>query len=52
MTVTVIGLDVTEAGEAQEAVEVITQETLCPLVRVELMNIGLLVPTFVVPTFH
>ena len=32
-TVIVIVLDVTEAGDAQVAVEVITHETTCPLVR-------------------
>lgn len=52
VTVMVIALEVAVAGDAHAAVEVITHVTICPLVRVVVVYVGLLVPTLVVPTFH
>ena len=52
LTVIVIAFDVAVAGEAQLALDVKTQVTTWPLVSVVVVNVGLLVPTFVVPTFH
>jgi hypothetical protein len=52
LTVTVIPADVAVVGDAQDDDDVNTQVTTEPLVRLELMNVLLLVPTLVVPTFH
>ncbi len=52
LTVTVIALEVAVAGDAHAAVEVIMHFMTCPLVSVEVIKVGLLVPTLVVPTFH
>ena len=43
---------VAEAGTAQVAFEVITHETIAPLVRVVVVYVALFVPTFVPFTFH
>ena len=51
-TVTVIALELAVVGEAQVAVDVITHDTVCPSVSVEVMKVELFVPTLVVPTFH
>ena len=48
----VMPLLVAEAGTAQVALEVITQVTIAPLVRVVVVYIALLVPTLVPFTFH
>ena len=48
----VMPLLVAEAGTAQVALEVITQVTIAPLVRVVVVKIALLVPAFVPFTFH
>lgn len=39
-------------GEAQVALEVITTEITDPAAREEVVNVGLLLPTFVAPFFH
>lgn len=52
LTAIVIGFEVTAAGDGHVAVEVMTHVTTCALVSALLMNVGLLVPTLVVPTFH
>jgi hypothetical protein len=51
-TVIVIALDVTVSGDAHGALEVMTQDTTCPVVNVVVVYAGLLVPTLTVPTFH
>lgn len=50
--VIVIAVDVSVAGLAQLKVEVITQVTTCPFVKVEVVNVVLLVPTGEPSTFH
>ena len=52
LTVIVIPVDVADAGEAQEAVDVITHETTSPLASALLVKVALLVPAFVPLTFH
>jgi hypothetical protein len=44
--------EVTLAGVAHVALEVMMQETVWPLVRVLVAYVGLFVPTMVVPIFH
>ena len=51
-TVIVITLLVAVAGEGHVALEVITTDTWFVFVRVELVNVGLFVPTGVAPTYH
>jgi hypothetical protein len=51
-TVMVIPFDVAVAGLAQDAFDVITQVTTCPLVNVVEVNVALLVPAFTPSTFH
>ena len=48
----VIPLDVAVVGLAHVKLEVITQVTICPLVKVVVVNVGLLVPAFTPFTFH
>lgn len=50
--VIVIELDVAVVGDAHAELEVITQDTTCPLVSVVVVKVGLLVPTLVPPTIH
>jgi hypothetical protein len=52
LTVIVIAFDVAVVGDAQVAVEVMTQVTMAPLVRVVVVYVALLVPTLVPLTFH
>ena len=52
LTVMVMELEVAVRGEAQPALEVITHDTTCPFVSVDVVYVGLLVPTFVPPTIH
>ena len=52
LTVTVIVFEVAATGDAQPALEVITHDTTCPFVSVDVVYVGLLVPTFVPPTIH
>ncbi len=52
VTVMVIALEVAVVGDAQVAVEVMIHVTDCPLVRVVLVYVGLLVPTLVPATCH
>ena len=52
LTVIVIAFDVAVVGDAQVAVEVITQVTIAPVVSVLVVYVALLVPTFVPFTFH
>lgn len=52
VTVMVIAFEVAVAGDAHEAVEVMTHVTTWPLVSVVVVKVGLLVPTLVVPIFH
>ena len=52
LTVMVIPVLVAVVGEAQLALEVITQVTTSLLAKVVLLNVVELVPTFVAPTFH
>ena len=51
-TVIVITLLVAVAGEGHVALEVITTDTWFVFVRVELVNVGLFVPTGVAPIYH
>ena len=51
-TATVTPALATVSGFAQVELEVRTQFTICPFVNVEVVYVGLLVPTLVVPTFH
>jgi hypothetical protein len=50
--VIVTALEVAVAGDAQAELDVITQVTICPLVSVVVVKVGLLVPAFVPFTFH
>jgi len=50
--VIVIELDVAVAGDAQASLDVSTQVTDWPLVRVVVVYVALFVPTFVPFTFH
>lgn len=50
--VIVMPAEVAVVGDAQLDDEVSTQVTTDPLVSEDVMNVLLLVPTFVVPTFH
>jgi hypothetical protein len=52
LTVIVSALEVAGLPVTPLRFEVITQVTTCPLVRAVVVNVGLLVPTFVVPIFH
>ena len=52
LTVIVIELDVPVAGTAQLAVEVMTHDTICPVVSVVVVYVALFVPTLVPFTFH
>ena len=52
LTVIVIAFDVAVLGDAQVAVEVITQVTTAPVVSVLVVYVALLVPTLVPLTFH
>ena len=52
LTLIVIPADVAVVGEAQLAVEVITQVTTSPLASAELVKVGLLVPVFAPFNFH
>jgi hypothetical protein len=52
LTVIVIDADVAVVGEAHAAVDVMTQVTTAPLVRVVVVYVALLVPTLVPLTFH
>lgn len=51
-TVMLSVLLVAVVGEAQAALEVSTQLTAFPLTNADVVNVLLLVPTFVEPTFH
>ena len=50
--VIVMPLLVAVAGLGQAALEVMTQVTIAPLVRVVVVNVALLVPAFTPLTFH
>jgi hypothetical protein len=50
--VIVIELDVAVVGDAQASLDVSTQVTDWPLVRVVVVKLALFVPTFVPFTFH
>ncbi len=50
--VIVIPVLVAVVGEAPVALLVITHVTICPFVKVVVVKVGELVPTFVAPTFH
>lgn len=52
LMVIVTALDVAVAGDAQLAVEVMTQVTTAPLVSVVVVNVALLVPALTPFTFH
>ncbi|MPM59201.1 hypothetical protein SDC9_106041 [bioreactor metagenome] len=52
LTVIVIVEDVAVDGDAQVAVDVITQETVFPFARDALVYVGLFVPTFAPLSFH
>ena len=52
LTVMVIAFDVTDAGLAQAALLVRTHVTICPFVKVVVVYVELLVPTFTPLTFH
>ena len=52
LTVTVMPADVAVVGDAHAEDDVSTQVTTWPLVSALVMKVLLLVPTFVVPTFH
>ena len=52
LMVIVIALEVAVVGDAQLAVEVMTQVTTAPVVSVVVMNVALLVPALVPFTFH
>ena len=52
LTVIVVFALVAVVGDAHGAFEVNTTETLSPLFRVVVVNVGLLVPTFVPLTLH
>ena len=52
LTVTVIVFEVAATGDAQAAVEVMMHDTTWPFVRVDVVYVGLLVPTLVPPTIH
>ena len=51
-TVIVIEFDVTGFGLAHAAFDVITHVTTFPFASVVVVNVELLVPTFVAPIFH
>lgn len=51
-TTIVIAFDVAVTGLAQARFEVITHVTICPLVNVLVVKVGLLVPAFTPFTFH
>ena len=51
-TVIVIVFDVTGFGLAHAALDVITHVTASAFSKVEVVNVGLFVPTFVAPIFH
>ena len=51
-TVMVMPVEVAVVVVGQEAFDVITQVTICPLVSVLVVNVALLVPAFVPFTFH
>ena len=51
-TVIVIPVLVAVVGLAQVAFDVNTQVTICPLVKVEVMNVDEFVPAFTPLTFH
>jgi hypothetical protein len=52
VTVIVIDADVAVVGDAQAAVDVMTQVTTAPVVRVVVVYVVLFVPTLVPLTFH
>jgi hypothetical protein len=52
LMVIVIAFDVAVVGDAHDAVEVMTQVTMAPLVSVVVVYVALLVPTLVPLTFH
>jgi hypothetical protein len=52
LTVIVIAFEVAGEPVTHAPLAVITQVTTLPLVSVLVVNVGLFVPTFVVPTFH
>ena len=52
ITFIVIPALVTVAGLGHTALDIITTVTILPLVRVEEVKVGLLVPTLVPSTFH
>ena len=52
LMVIVMLLLVAVVGLAQDDDDVITHDTTCPLVNVEVVNVGLLVPAAVPSTFH
>ena len=51
-TVIVIALEVAVVGEAQAEFDVITQVTICPLVSVVVVKVGLFVPALLPFTSH
>ena len=51
-TVIVMPVLIAVAGLAQVAFDVRTQVTICPLVNVEVVNVGEFVPAFTPLTFH
>ena len=48
----VMAFEVAVVGDAQLAVEVMTQVTIAPVVSVVVVNVALLVPALVPFTFH
>ena len=52
VTVIVTALDVAGLPVTPLRLEVMTQVTTCPLVRVDVVKVGLLVPALTPPTFH
>jgi hypothetical protein len=52
VTVTEMVFEVAVEGDAQAAFEVITQDTICPFVNDEVVNVGLLVPALEPFTSH
>jgi hypothetical protein len=52
LTVIVITLDVVVVGDAQDELEVMIHFTVCPLVRLLVVKVALLVPVFEPLTCH
>ena len=52
LTVIVTALEVAGLPDGQETFDVNTQVTICPLVKVDVVNVDELVPAFTLFTFH